>query len=79
MFLHSQRNDSGNGTYVIRTGMDDIYTLGRIKLWENQEYMDVWADENSFCNRISGTDGLIFPPFTDTNSLIEVFNSDICR
>lgn len=39
----------------------------------------MWAGGKSQCNKITGRDAVIFPPFIKTNEKITIFNTDICR
>jgi len=36
-------------------------------------------DKSSYCNRVSGTDGMVVFPDTTKESVVDLFVSDICR
>ncbi|CAG0905968.1 unnamed protein product, partial [Darwinula stevensoni] len=70
------RNGTVDGPYLVGTGEDDPSDFGRIHLWhgESMHYMEPWSSEE--CNAINGTDGTVFPPFVDTETLLYTFVTD---
>ncbi|KRT85085.1 hypothetical protein AMK59_1174, partial [Oryctes borbonicus] len=63
----------------ISGGNHDVNTLAAIFSWEGKQYLDVWNNETSTCNRVRGRDASIYPPFNNESSSFDVFNTDVCR
>nr|XP_022900178.1 sensory neuron membrane protein 2-like isoform X1 [Onthophagus taurus] len=76
-FGHKTRNY--DGPYAIKAGNLNIKDIGSIQTWKNEEYLNNWQGEESTCNKIRGTDGLLYPPFNNKETRFEVYNPDICR
>ncbi|CAG0903273.1 unnamed protein product, partial [Darwinula stevensoni] len=74
-----QLNGSSDGLYLVGTGDNGPEDFADIKLWRGEpfHYKRPWRTDE--CNMINGTDGTIFPPFLDENSVLYVFTPDLCR
>lgn len=73
-----QKNNTHDGLYKINSGEKNIDSLGEIIAWKNSSQITKWQNYGN-CNKIYGTDTTIFPPRRDQDSIIKVFQSDICR
>ena len=53
--------------------------LGVITQLNGKESRPIWGDEH--CDKISGTDGTMFPPklFQNPNSTLLVYSKEMCR
>lgn len=78
-----KKNDTHDGLHRMRTGVDNILGLGELMSWQQKTSIKVWMnsseDDVSECNRISGTDGTIFPPNLRMDSVLQTFTTDLCR
>ncbi|XP_065563268.1 platelet glycoprotein 4-like isoform X3 [Artemia franciscana] len=78
-------NGTDDGNFEIETGKNNPDNLGLIRSWQNSPYLDnYWhnLDGQNSCNKINGTDGSIFGPFTigtDKTQRLYVFSTDLCR
>nr|UFE16637.1 cluster of differentiation 36 [Tor putitora] len=70
-------NDTFDGPYTVFTGRDDINKVATIERWAGETSLSYWND--SYCNKINGTDGSSFHPFLDKKEPLFFFSSDICR
>ncbi|XP_016370996.1 platelet glycoprotein 4 [Sinocyclocheilus rhinocerous] len=70
-------NDTIDGPYTVFTGKDDINKVATIERWQGETSLSYWND--SYCNKINGTDGSSFHPFLDKKEPLYFFSSDICR
>ncbi|CAG9861579.1 unnamed protein product [Phyllotreta striolata] len=70
-----------NGTVQKRIkalrGTRNYHDVGRIVEHDGQTKMSVWPTEE--CNKITGTDGTIFPPMLTTEEGLVSFAPDLCR
>ena len=61
----------------MRTGENDIETLGEIVSWNNQNTTEAFEGE---CGRLRGSSEGLFPPgLADITSSISFFSTDLCR
>nr|UJU86735.1 fatty acid translocase [Mylopharyngodon piceus] len=70
-------NDTTDGPYTVFTGKDDIKKVATIERWKGETSLSYWND--TYCNKINGTDGSSFHPFLDKKEPLYFFSSDICR
>jgi len=79
-----QQNGTSDDAYLIRTGVDDVATVGQIVAWANPTNVSVllptlpwWG--TPYANMINGTDGTLYPPHITTSAQPYIFVSNICR
>lgn len=62
-------------------GVKNIEMLGQMVKINNSSNRHVWTKEqnNSKCDRISGTDSTLYPPHLMRNSELQIYITDICR
>uniref|UniRef100_A0A672RAY3 Platelet glycoprotein 4 n=1 Tax=Sinocyclocheilus grahami TaxID=75366 RepID=A0A672RAY3_SINGR len=70
-------NDTIDGPYTVFTGKDDINKVATIERWAGEPSLSYWND--TYCNKINGTDGSSFHPFLNKKEPLYFFSSDICR
>lgn len=76
------RNNSQDGAYEINTGADDISKLNTINKYNGRSKLPYWHHNhhNSHCNSLEGaTTGEMFPPLSDDQQSIKLFQPDFCR
>lgn len=71
------RNGSTDGLFNVFTGEGDITRYTTINTFNHKKYLDFWKTEE--CNMINGTDGSSFPPGVTEDSLLYMFNENLCR
>lgn len=82
IYVHQQKADNHDGTFVMETGEEDIYRTAHILSWEGKTQLSNWNNETEgdFCNMINGTDSSYYRPFrTPGSENLFVFNTDVCR
>ncbi|XP_056311529.1 platelet glycoprotein 4 [Danio aesculapii] len=70
-------NGTVDGPYTVFTGKDDISKVAIIERWQGETSVNYW--NNSYCDKINGSDGSSFHPFLDKKEPLYFFSSDICR
>lgn len=77
--LYKGRNGSTDGVYQVYSAAnsEDSDKFGIIKSWNGLPSLPYWGSEE--CNKLTGTDGSIFPPFIEQEDTITIFNTDLCR
>ncbi|KAJ8919878.1 hypothetical protein NQ315_006407 [Exocentrus adspersus] len=72
-----------DGVYTVFRGLDDVSLLGQVFRWNDEPQLSFWGRamsvNNETCNRVRGTDATIFQPFINKDSVVEIYNTDICR
>jgi len=63
---------------MISRGVKNKSSYGSIVKFENKSELSYWP-EGSTCNKIVGSDGTIYPSPIDKTSILQAFNSDLCR
>lgn len=70
-----------NGTqpdwYTIFTGDNDVTKYGMLEKWNGKESLGHWSSPT--CDSIMGTDGSIFPPHITKDTVLKIFDKDLCR
>lgn len=70
-----------NGThpdiYTIFTGVNDISKYGMMNRWNGKDRLGHWT--TPICDNILGGDGSIFPPHLTKQTVLKVFDKDLCR
>lgn len=74
-----QKNDTYDGTYEVKLGIEEVLDIGQIITWNNRTHLQNWGGES--CNLVKGTDSTIFRPRLDEDDAdsIYIYNTDICR
>lgn len=71
------KNGTTPDVYTIFSGRGDITKYGIIDKWNGKDGLGHWTSEE--CDSIAGSDGSIFPPHMTKNTVIKVFDKDLCR
>lgn len=70
-----------NGTtpdiYTVFSGQGDITKYGLLDKWNGKDGLGHWTTPE--CDSISGSDGSIFPPHITKQTVLKVFDKDLCR
>ncbi|XP_046389878.1 sensory neuron membrane protein 2-like isoform X2 [Ischnura elegans] len=83
--LAIMKNNTYDGRYEVKLGwsvdgpnptVDGVKLIGKIVRWENSTTLTKWSGD---CNKLTGTDATIFPPFLTADSKIDIFSTDLCR
>ncbi|XP_055926724.1 lysosome membrane protein 2-like [Argiope bruennichi] len=74
--LH-ERKHLGDGVFKIKSGANGIEDYAAIQAWNNKSVVDWWDGEE--CNKIQGTDGVQYAPGVTQESLLRLFNPNLCR
>ncbi|CAG0902109.1 unnamed protein product [Darwinula stevensoni] len=72
-------NNTNDGIYLVGTGRNGPEDFGDIKLWRGLPYHEKQPWGSDECNMINGTDGMIYRPFVDENSVLYAFIWEMCR
>lgn len=72
-----QYNYTSNGVFKVIRGSKNYRDLGRVVEVDGQTELKVWNGEK--CNKLMGTDGLIFAPFQPVNESIYIFVRQLCH
>lgn len=75
--LFYEKNGTDDGVYLIDSGIKSISHFGQIQFWNGQKKLNYWNSDNA--NMINGSDGTIYPPWTQTSETKFLFSSDLCR
>lgn len=71
-----QFNCTSNGRWKVIRGVKNVHDAGRAIEVDGQMEMTVWNDAK--CNRLSGTDGLLFSPLRTKHEPVSFFVKQIC-
>ncbi|XP_020294753.1 scavenger receptor class B member 1 [Pseudomyrmex gracilis] len=71
------KNSTMPDLYTIFTGANDITKFGIMNRWNGKEGLGYWTTPE--CDSIMGTDGSIFPPHITKQTVLKVFDKDLCR
>ncbi|XP_025075063.1 scavenger receptor class B member 1 [Pogonomyrmex barbatus] len=71
------KNATGTDLYTIFTGINDITKFGLMDRWNGKDGLGFWTTQE--CDSIMGTDGSIFPPHITKETVLKVFDKDLCR
>ncbi|XP_043498614.1 scavenger receptor class B member 1 [Polistes fuscatus] len=70
-----------NGTqpdwYTVFSGDGDVTKYGLIEKWEGKKFLGHWTSPS--CDSIMGSDGSIFPPRITKDTVLKIFDKDLCR
>lgn len=76
-FVFVQKNGTAQDVWNVGAGVRDKNNFGKIISWNGRSNLNVWNDKH--CDSISGSDGTIFPPVTDTSRILNIYHPDACR
>lgn len=76
IFTISQFNCTSNGRWKVIRGVWRVHDAGRAIQVDGQTEMSVWGGEK--CNRITGTDGLLFAPLRAKHQPVSFFVKQLC-
>lgn len=71
------KNGTSPDKYTIYTGQGDITKYGMLEKWNGKMGLGHWTTPE--CDSVMGTDGSIFPPHITKNTVLKVFDKDLCR
>lgn len=74
-----QKNNTDDGLYEVRLGIDDKEKIGQIITWNNQTETTKYGGPT--CNKIHGTDSTVYRPNLqdDDAKSLYIYNTDACR
>jgi len=61
----------------VKRGIRNIKELGQVVQFNGEDALNVWSGDK--CNKLSGSDSTIFPPFLTPQDNVAAFTSEICR
>lgn len=71
------KNGTTPDSYTIFTGEGDIARYGMLDKWNGKRGLGHWTTPQ--CDSVMGTDGSIFPPRITKQTVLKVFDKDLCR
>ncbi|CAJ0578639.1 unnamed protein product, partial [Mesorhabditis spiculigera] len=77
-FFYGQ-NNTDDGLYHIKTGLEDRSKLGKILSWNNMTILPETWWSNKQARMINGTDGQLFPPLIEMYQDRTLFAGPACR
>ena len=70
------KNGTAPDAYTVFTGQSDVTKYGMMDKWNGKNALGHWT---SPCDGIMGGDGSIFPPHITKDTVLKVFDKDLCR
>ena len=71
------RNNTLDGIVTVYTGAEDIRRTGVWKDWNGKPDVGLW--NSSWANMLNGSDGMQFPPQTNSEDVLYAFFVQLCR
>lgn len=71
------KNGSTDGLFNVYTGADDMTKYTTIDTFNHMKELKYWKTDE--CNKIKGTDGSSFPPGVTDDTVLYMFNDNLCR
>ncbi|XP_064114979.1 lysosome membrane protein 2-like isoform X1 [Macrobrachium nipponense] len=71
------KNGSTDGLFNVFTGEETMKKYGIIDSFNYMKKLDYWKTKE--CNMLNGTDGSIFPPGVTDDTVLYMFNDNLCR
>ncbi|KAK0166886.1 hypothetical protein PV327_004357 [Microctonus hyperodae] len=71
------KNSTHPDRYTIFTGESDITKYGMMNRWNGKDAFHHWTTDD--CDTLMGGDGSIFPPHITKQTVLKVFDKDLCR
>ncbi|KAL7288548.1 hypothetical protein TKK_0017290 [Trichogramma kaykai] len=75
--LFYEKNGTSKDNYTIFTGKNDITHYGLLDNWNGKNFFGHWNSPQ--CDTVMGSDGSIFPPQITKNTVLKIFDKDLCR
>ncbi|XP_031629088.1 sensory neuron membrane protein 1-like, partial [Contarinia nasturtii] len=69
-------NNTSHGVWKVNRGVRDVRFVGHVLEVDGITEMDVWNGDE--CNKLNGTDGLLFTPLQSKKEPVSIFASQIC-
>ena len=61
----------------MKRGMKNIKELGQVVQFKGENALNIWSGDK--CNKLTGSDSTIFPPFLTPQDPVAAFTPEICR
>ncbi|KAK2583551.1 hypothetical protein KPH14_009505 [Odynerus spinipes] len=71
------KNGTQTDSYTIFTGDGDVTKYGLLDKWNGKKGLGHWSTPS--CDSVMGSDGSIFPPHITKDTILKVFDKDLCR
>ncbi|XP_066594971.1 scavenger receptor class B member 1 [Prorops nasuta] len=71
------KNSTMPDWYTIFTGAGDITKYGMLDKWNGKKGLGHWTTPE--CDSVMGGDGSIFPPHINKETVLKIFDKDLCR
>jgi hypothetical protein len=71
-----KRNGTDNGLFEIHNGRNKSYQFGEIMSWNDENELTHWEEP---CSKLNGSDGIMFHPFLNVSSVLDIFEPELCR
>lgn len=71
------KNGTSKDNLTIFTGAKDISMYGLLDKWNGKTELGHWTEPS--CDNVLGSDGSIFPPQITKESVLKIFDKDLCR
>ncbi|RWS06675.1 lysosome membrane protein 2-like protein, partial [Dinothrombium tinctorium] len=75
--LLKDKNNTSDGKWTVHTGIDNIMKIASVNAYKNQSELNCWNQNE--CNRIQGTDGMMFHPFISPEEKLYIFTPFLSR
>ncbi|XP_042228429.1 lysosome membrane protein 2-like [Homarus americanus] len=72
-----EKNGSNDGLFNVFTGVHDMTKYTTIDTFNREQELSFWKTDE--CNQIKGTDGSSFPPGVTEDTVLYMFNENLCR
>lgn len=73
-----QKNGTSRDNVTVFTGATDIRMFAALDKFNGRTHLQHWTTDG--CNRMSGgSDGSLFPPRIQPDTVLHVFDKDMCR
>lgn len=83
--LFTTRNNTNDGLFQVNRGLENYKDFGQILSWGKElntssDYLPYWEGGESYCNKIRGCDGTVFPAYgLNVSERLYVYQTDLCR
>ena len=61
----------------MKRGIKNIKELGQVVQFNGENALNIWSGDK--CNKLTGSDSTIFPPFLTPQDPVAAFTPEICR